>query len=129
MSIFVTHDTTIAQKKASCRLKSWAMRPLIKAYGVPQAFFLFDHTLFLLPPLRSPTFLIRFLFVHLHLSVLARVIELKHLFFFLLSHVFFSSVFLNSLKLNLKTFAFFNLSLLNYPQFFTTVAKKMSKFI
>lgn len=102
MSIFVTHDTTIAQKKASCRLKSWAMRPLIKAYGVPQAFFLFDHTLFLLPPLRSPTFLIRFLFVHLHLSVLARVIELKHLFFFLLSRVFFFFCFLKQFETKLK---------------------------
>lgn len=89
MSIFVTHDTTIAQKKASCQLKSWDLRPLIKAYSVPQAFFLFDHTLFLLPPLRSPTFLIRFLFVQLHLSALGRVIELKQIFFFLLSDVFF----------------------------------------
>lgn len=89
MSIFVTHSTTIARKKASCRLKSWDTRPLIKAYGVPQAFFRFDHTLFLLPPLRSPTFLIRFLFVQLHLSLLGRAIELEHVFFFLLSDAFF----------------------------------------
>lgn len=82
MSIFVTHDTTIAQKKASCQLKSWDMRPLIKAYGVPQAFFLFHHTLFLLPPLRSPTFLIRFLFVQLHLSALGLVIDVRWFFFF-----------------------------------------------
>lgn len=62
MSIFVTRDTTIAEPEASCCLKSWDSRPLIKAFGVPQAFFLFDHTLFLPPPLRSPAFLIRFLF-------------------------------------------------------------------
>lgn len=124
MSIFVTEDATIAQKKASCRLKSRAMRPLIKAYGVPQAFFLFDHTLFLLPPLRSPAFLIRFLFVQLRLSVLARVIEPKQVLFFL------SSVFLNSFSLEtkLKDACVFQPFTSNYPQCFATVAKKLSEF-
>lgn len=52
------------------------MRPLIKAAGVPQAWrSLFDHTLFLLPPLGRPASLIRFPSVHVRPSVLAAGIE------------------------------------------------------
>lgn len=83
----------------------------------PPNLFLFDHTLFLLPPLRSPTFLIRFLFVQLHLSPFCAI-------FFSCTRcqtsIFFFSYILLVLKLNIKTLRFI---ILHYRprQHFTTV--------